>query len=570
MVHSLSMIAMLALVWLLPVIAHAADAGPVVYSPHVYRDTPATNYQYREPNNNKAQSAVRHYYRVQAGDTVGRIARRLKIKKSLLIQRNGLRPPYRIRAGQRLCINATCAKQSIVSKGQYYKVRKGDTIEGIAARLRLKPLLLIERNHLHYPYTLKIGQRLCINAKQSCTQVKKYHHKDYYYVRKGDTVERIARKLHLKQAWIIKRNTLKPPYVLKRGQRLCVSKTHHCNHPKTPPKSVYQYHVRAGDTLGRIAIKHGVSLKKLAQWNGLSSPYTIFVGQELSLHKNSKKKNHQAKSLPPGTVSLPNTEYTVRRYETLDYLSNRFSIAQKQIIALNHLKKPYTLKQGQVLCLNNPAPCRSTVHIVAPKETLALIAQRYKLSIDSLRQLNLLKPPYEVFPSQRICLLKPYPCIGAHRVNKLDKNWMPRLEWPLSNDHRIVTPFGRHGGRMHDGIDIQAIKGTPVYAAADGRVIFAGAKLGKPNPKKKKALKSAYGKMVVIEHPNHIFTIYAHNSTIYARHNRQVKQGDIIALSGDTGRVDMPQLHFELRKGKKAINPLEYLPQRAVIIDYEK
>ncbi|MDQ6975202.1 MAG: LysM peptidoglycan-binding domain-containing protein, partial [Mariprofundaceae bacterium] len=449
-------------------------------------------------------------------------------------------------------------------------------------RLAMKPASLIQINHLRYPYRLKLKQRLCVNAESSCKKIKrkvkrkaykkihkKAYNKHYYYVRSGDSVERIARKLHLKQALIIRRNQLKPPYLLQRGQRLCINRKGDCKHHKRPKKSIYHYHVKAGDTLGRIAIKHAVSLKKLARWNHLSSPYTILVGQQLSFYKRMGKKPNGDKIPPPGTVFLPNLEYTVRRYETLDYLSNRFGISEKRIIALNHLKKPYKLKKGQLLCLNNPAPCKSTVHIVAQQETLELIAQRYSLGINKLRQLNLLSPPYKVFPSQRICLLKPYPCIGAVRVNKLDKHWMPRLEWPLSNDHRIVTPFGRHGGRMHDGIDIQAIKGTPVYAAADGKVIFAGEKLGEANPKKK-ALKSAYGKMIVIEHPNHIFTIYAHNNTIYARRNRQVKQGDTIALSGDTGRVDMPQLHFELRKGKKAINPLDYLPQRTVIIDYEK
>ncbi|MDQ6976202.1 MAG: LysM peptidoglycan-binding domain-containing protein, partial [Mariprofundaceae bacterium] len=226
----------------------AADAGPVVYSQHVYRDAPATNYQYRNSNtNNENYTVAKDYYRVQPGDTIGAIAQRLKIKIKLLIKRNGLRAPYLLKPGQRLCIDQTCAKKLAAKVGQYYYVQKGDTVDGIALRLAMKPASLIQINHLRYPYRLKLKQRLCVNAVNSCKKIKrkaykKTYNKHYYYVRSGDSVERIARKLHLKQALIIRRNQLKPPYLLQQGQRLCINKKSDCKHHKKPKKSIYHYH----------------------------------------------------------------------------------------------------------------------------------------------------------------------------------------------------------------------------------------------------------------------------------------------------------------------------------------
>jgi len=506
-------------------------------------------------------SSNRGYYMVKKGDYVGSIARKFNIKEQTLIRRNSLNPPYDLQVGQSLCVSRWCSEQQSSQTPYYYTVKKGDFVSTIARKFHLKEQTLIRRNSLTPPYDLQVGQKLCLS--RLCSKEQSSHNPYYYTVKKGDFVSTIARKFHLKEKTLIWRNSLDYPYELQVGQRLCVRAKYDCqdNSVVVPRGEKYHYHVKRGDTLGRIAASYGVTVQQLMVWNRLRSADKIIAGQRLVMYPGEVARRDNE----VGAVSLPNRMHTVGRYETLDYLSNRFDMPEKTIIKLNHLRRPYKLKQGDVLCLDNPAPCYSSVHIVAQDETLELVAQRYNLPMNELIRLNMLESPYELYPNQRICLVKLYPCRGAERVNEIDPAWIPQFEWPLSNDHEIFTPFGRMGGRMHDGIDIRAIKGTPVYAAADGKVVFGGDRF----EGQKSNTTSTYGKMVVIEHPNHVFTIYAHNDRI-VRYRGYVKQGDVIAYSGDSGLAEVPNLHFELRRGKTPVNPLDYLPQRETNIRYEE
>jgi murein DD-endopeptidase MepM/ murein hydrolase activator NlpD len=99
----------------------------------------------------------------------------------------------------------------------------------------------------------------------------------------------------------------------------------------------------------------------------------------------------------------------------------------------------------------------------------------------------------------------------------------------------------------HDGVDISAARGTPVYAAASGRVIHADASL------------SGYGKMVIIKHGDRYSTVYAHNDELFVRVGQFVEQGQRIALVGKTGRASSPHLHFEVRYDGRPRDPLGHL-----------
>ena len=122
------------------------------------------------------------------------------------------------------------------------------------------------------------------------------------------------------------------------------------------------------------------------------------------------------------------------------------------------------------------------------------------------------------------------------------------LIWPTKGT--LTSGFGKRNGRKHEGIDIAAPKGTAIYAAAAGKVVFSGW-----GP-------TGYGKMVIIKHRNHLSTVYAHNSKLLVKKEKQVKQGQKIALMGSTGRSTGPHLHFEVRNDTKPKNPIKYLPLR--------
>ena len=102
---------------------------------------------------------------------------------------------------------------------------------------------------------------------------------------------------------------------------------------------------------------------------------------------------------------------------------------------------------------------------------------------------------------------------------------------------------------MHEGVDLRASTGTPIYSAANGSVIYAGRKL------------RGYGRMVALSHEGDWSTVYAHLSKIKVKVSDTIKKGQLIGFSGNTGRSRGPHLHFEVRKGADPLDPLIFMPK---------
>jgi len=121
------------------------------------------------------------------------------------------------------------------------------------------------------------------------------------------------------------------------------------------------------------------------------------------------------------------------------------------------------------------------------------------------------------------------------------------FRWPVRG--RIIAGFGaKPNGQQNDGINLAVPEGTAVRAADDGVVAYAGNEL------------KGYGNLILIRHANGFVTAYAHASEILVKRNDQVRRGQVIAKSGQSGSVTTPQLHFEIRKGSSPVDPLQYLP----------
>jgi len=118
------------------------------------------------------------------------------------------------------------------------------------------------------------------------------------------------------------------------------------------------------------------------------------------------------------------------------------------------------------------------------------------------------------------------------------------LIWPVQGV--LTSPYGMRWGRMHEGIDIGASSGTPIYAAAGGTVIYAGWEGG-------------YGNLTVIDHGNGLATAYGHQSQIAVSSGQTVSRGQLIGYIGSTGHSTGPHLHFEVRVNGTPVNPLSYL-----------
>lgn len=260
--------------------------------------------------------------------------------------------------------------------------------------------------------------------------------------------------------------------------------------------------VRKGDTLYSLSRKYNVPIKEMINTNRLSSPYTLYVGQRLRL---PAKKYH-----------------TVKRGESLYSISRMYNVDITSLSKVNKLQTPYTLSVGQRLLL--PASVSSQTTDRAP----VTAPQQPKNSAEKVVSKNTLpKKTYESYTPPKA------------RTSK--------FLWPVNG--KIISGFGNLGsGRKNDGINIKANLGTAVKAADGGTVAYAGNEL------------KGFGNLILIKHSDGWITAYAHNDKLLVKKGQKVIRGEKIATVGSTGSVTTPQLHFEVRSGKKAVNPRPYLP----------
>jgi murein DD-endopeptidase MepM/ murein hydrolase activator NlpD len=154
----------------------------------------------------------------------------------------------------------------------------------------------------------------------------------------------------------------------------------------------------------------------------------------------------------------------------------------------------------------------------------------------------------------KILRLHPKPGAEIARVNAkaedalkaAQSTALPLFHWPVQG--HIIAGFGSllDGGR-NDGINLAVPEGTPVKAAEDGTVSYAGNGF------------KGHGNLVLIRHSNGYFTLYAHAKELLVQHGDQIKRGQVIAHSGQTGNVNAPQLHFEVRKDATPLDPMRFL-----------
>ncbi len=124
------------------------------------------------------------------------------------------------------------------------------------------------------------------------------------------------------------------------------------------------------------------------------------------------------------------------------------------------------------------------------------------------------------------------------------------MYWPVF-EGELASSFGPRNGSFHDGIDIKASEGTPIFAAHDGKVIYNDNEL------------SGYGNLLILKNRYNVFTLYAHCRKVFVSTDQTVKRGQQIALVGSTGRATGPHLHFEVRVKDKferlvAVDPMPF------------
>lgn len=209
---------------------------------------------------------------------------------------------------------------------------------------------------------------------------------------------------------------------------------------------------------------------------------------------------------------------------------------------------------------------RGRYHTVTRGENLYRIGLRYGVDAKTLARVNRIRDVTQVSVGQRLWIPSPR---ASSRTNRSSESVASSRSapssrststsagrsasrsglnfiWPLETT-TITSRFGRRNGRPHQGIDLRGRPGTRIRAAESGKVIHSGW-LGD------------YGKVVIIKHPGHYRTVYAHASKLHVKRGQFVDRGQRIAEVGSTGRSTGPHLHFEVRYGESPRDPMQYLP----------
>ena len=204
-------------------------------------------------------------------------------------------------------------------------------------------------------------------------------------------------------------------------------------------------------------------------------------------------------------------------------------------------------------CASDGPPKSSVIHRVAAGENLYRIGLRYGVDPKRIAQANGIHDPRSLRLGQRLLIPGPGRGQGSIRATPGPSDVRPRaalhppgpsFAWPLRG--RLSSGFGMRRGRPHDGIDLAASHGAPIFAAEAGRVIHSGRMGG-------------YGQVVIIKHAGSFRTVYAHASRLLVRKGEFVERGQPIAKVGSTGRSSGPHLHFEIRRQETPQNPLAFL-----------
>lgn len=340
--------------------------------------------------------------------------------------------------------------------------------------------------------------------------------------------------------------------------------------------------VRAGQTLDSLAAQYGVPQEQLLSANQMRSAADVRPGRVIVIpHRVALAPDTTIKPTPvsytPAAAKVPlatsgATTHTVTGGDTLYSIARRYGTTVSELVALNHLPSAEAIHTGQVLRLPGAGRMAeaSIPAVRKPAEASASPTKPTQVaSVDP--QVKIPAQPKATEPSADATAWAPSapnapgtsaaPTAPVAKINSNDpaaagaavdqaadsgSTTGTEFRWPVRG--RIIAGFGtKPNGEKNDGINLAVPEGTAVKAAEAGTVIYAGNEL------------EGYGNLVLIRHADGWVSAYANNKDITVQRGDKVRRGEVIAHAGMTGSVTSPQVHFELRKGAKPVNPLNYL-----------
>ena len=308
--------------------------------------------------------------------------------------------------------------------------------------------------------------------------------------------------------------------------------------------------VRQGDDLNSMSRRFGVPVQALVAVNGIEDPKNVKPGQSIIIPTYV----HSDGSRPVVTASIPASSGNATR------TPERKPFSQPSFTQIS--KSEAVVEEVDIIRVSS-LPKRKPAGVGRPLTT-ASISQNAPVSNSSAPRKQPVVTPVATAPSGTVeTSALPQPAVVKEApptepiktpavVASLQEDTTVSTEqfrWPVRG--RIISDFGaKPGGGRNEGVNLAVPEGTPVKAADDGTVIYSGNEL------------KGYGNLVLVRHSEGWVSAYAHNSELKVKRGDKIRRGDVVGLAGATGSVNQPQVHFELRKGNKPVDPLKHLPQR--------
>jgi murein DD-endopeptidase MepM/ murein hydrolase activator NlpD len=307
--------------------------------------------------------------------------------------------------------------------------------------------------------------------------------------------------------------------------------------------------VGTSDTLEGLARRYNVSTAEILRANGYRGPRRLSPGQQLVIphHAATAQLAPPVAAAPAARVAAAaptaSRVHYVNNGDTLMNIARRNNLSLAELARYNHLDVNTRLKPGmkinvpgaQTAALAAPAAAAPAPVAVSANPPVRMAAAAPAEPVQKARMASATETPAAAAPVEAT------PVKAAEATGAL-----PSFRWPARG--RVIAAYGaKTNGKSNDGINLAVPEGTPVKAAEDGVVAYAGNEL------------KGYGNLVLIRHSNGYVTAYAHTSELMVKRGESIKRGQVIAKSGQSGEVTSPQLHFEIRKGSSPVDPLKFL-----------
>ncbi len=282
----------------------------------------------------------------------------------------------------------------------------------------------------------------------------------------------------------------------------------------------------------------------------------VRAGAEKSADEGTVLEVNKPKAGVKTVTRVELSEVRVVPGDTLYSLSRKYSVPVNDLAVMNNLKAPFNLVAGQKIRVPNLTDARAVENVVVKKKESSKTSQissvdktkapEKKIEKTEKRKVADKAPVTTKNKTTAVAQTKKISSDPTKKLPKIAARSSSKFSWPVRG--RILSDYGaKSNGLFNDGINISASRGSNVLAAENGVVAYAGNEV------------KGMGNLVIIQHDGGWMTVYAHMDSMVVRRGARVKVGQKIGTVGKTGKVETPQLHFEIRKGTRAYNPTSYL-----------